>query len=76
MGLQAEAPDTEAQGVLALQLTAWAEPGPRLVVLADAYVHVLYGHFCALSCQRQEPVLQLRQQAPRGARCSNAYCLL
>lgn len=74
MGLQAEAPDAEAQGVLALQLTAWAEPGPRLVLLAYTNVHVLNGHVCALRCQRQQPVLQLCQQAPRGARCSNAYC--
>lgn len=41
MRSQAKAPDTEAQSVPPLQVPAWAEAGPGLVLLADRDVDIL-----------------------------------
>ena len=41
MRTQTEAPNVEAQSIPPLQVPAWAETGPRLVLLADRDMDVL-----------------------------------
>ena len=41
MRSQAETPDTEAQSVPPLQVPAWAQAGPWLVLLADCDMDIL-----------------------------------
>lgn len=69
MGLQAEPSHAEAQGVPALQIAARAQAGPGLVLLAHADLDVLQAHVHALRGQRQQPLLQPRQQALGRSGC-------
>ncbi len=70
MRLQAEAPHAELQGVRAMEVTAWAEPRPRLILLTHADVDVLQRQLHALRGQGQEPVLKLCQHALCRSGCT------